>query len=96
MEILDAFEFLLDHNFEPKRTIIAGFGFDEEIRHLYSFTWLICSGGNGAAYISSHLLERYGKDSVEFIIDEGGSDVRHMYGTTFALPGTAEKVIFPR
>ena len=32
--ILDAFEFLLDHNFEPKRTILAGFGFDEEIRFI--------------------------------------------------------------
>ena len=38
MGILDAFEFLLSQNFEPKRTILAGFGFDEEI----SFTHL-CS-----------------------------------------------------
>lgn len=32
--ILDALEFLLDHNFNPKRTILAAFGFDEEIRYL--------------------------------------------------------------
>lgn len=50
------------------------------------------SGPQGAAYISEHLLKRYGKDSLEFIIDEGGSEVREMYGGTFALPGTAEKV----
>lgn len=31
--VLDALEFLLDNNFEPKRTILAGFGFDEEIRY---------------------------------------------------------------
>jgi hypothetical protein len=37
-------------------------------------------------------LKRYGKDSIEFIIDEGGSEIKKLYGTTFALPGTAEKV----
>src|ERR1700759_3254415 len=31
--VLDALEFLLENNFEPKRTILAGFGFDEEIRY---------------------------------------------------------------
>ena len=30
--IIEAFEFLLQHNFQPKRTILAAFGFDEEIR----------------------------------------------------------------
>jgi acetylornithine deacetylase/succinyl-diaminopimelate desuccinylase-like protein len=33
--ILDAFEFLLENNFRPKRTILAGFGFDEEIRFIF-------------------------------------------------------------
>jgi len=50
------------------------------------------SGPQGAAHIAIHLLERYGKDSFEFIIDEGGSEIKTMYGATFALPGTAEKV----
>ena len=50
------------------------------------------SGPQGAAYIADYLLERYGKDSLEFIIDEGGSEIKDAYGTTFALPGTAEKV----
>ena len=50
------------------------------------------SGPQGASHIADHLLDRYGKDSIEFIIDEGGSEIREMYGTTFALPGTAEKV----
>jgi Gly-Xaa carboxypeptidase len=78
--VLEALEFLLEHNFKPKRTILAGFGFDEEI-----------SGPQGAAHISQHLLDRYGKNSIEFIIDEGGSEVKNMYGGTFALPGTAER-----
>lgn len=33
--IMEALEFLLDQDFKPKRTIIAGFGFDEEIRHMW-------------------------------------------------------------
>jgi len=59
------------------------------------YTGLIISGPNGAAHISAHLLEQYGKDSLEFIIDEGGSEVKHLYGAVIALPGTAEKVSTP-
>jgi Gly-Xaa carboxypeptidase len=80
--ILDCLEFLLDQGFQPKRTIVAAFGFDEEI-----------SGFHGAEHISTHLLSRYGKDSFEFILDEGGSEVRELYGGIFALPGTAEKAL---
>ena len=36
--VLDALEFLLENNFEPKRTILAGFGFDEEIRYIFKGT----------------------------------------------------------
>jgi len=53
----------------------------------------LASGTQGALRIAGHLLDRFGEDSFEFIIDEGGSEVRRMYGTTFALPGTAEKVV---
>ena len=77
---MEAFEFLLGQGFKPKRTLLAAFGFDEEI-----------SGFHGAQEVSKHLLDRYGKDSVEFIIDEGGSEVKDVYGNIFALPGTAEK-----
>ena len=52
------------------------------------------SGPQGARHIARTLLERYGKNSIEFIIDEGGSEVRNLYGATFALPGTAEKGYF--
>lgn len=50
------------------------------------------SGPQGGAHIAEHLMKRYGMDSLEFIIDEGGSEIKTMYGGTFALPGTAEKV----
>jgi Gly-Xaa carboxypeptidase len=53
---------------------------------------LNCSGPQGASNISELLLDRYGKNSLEFIIDEGGSEVKNLYGATFAMPGTAEKV----
>ena len=33
--ILETLEFLLDQGFKPKRTILAGFGFDEEIRYIH-------------------------------------------------------------
>jgi Gly-Xaa carboxypeptidase len=51
-------------------------------------------GPQGASNISAFLLDRYGRDSLEFIIDEGGSEVKNIYGATFALPGTAEKGYF--
>ena len=95
MGILDALEFLLSQDFEPKRTIVAGFGFDEEIS--YSLKLPKANnhrGPQGASNISALLLERYGRDSIEFIIDEGGSEVKNIYGATFALPGTAEKGYF--
>jgi hypothetical protein len=31
--VMEALEFLVANDFKPKRTIVAGFGFDEEIRY---------------------------------------------------------------
>lgn len=81
--VLEAFETLLEKDFTPKRTIMAGFGFDEEI-----------SGPQGARFIAQHLQETKGKDSVDLIIDEGGLGIRDMDGATFALPGLGEKGYF--
>ena len=78
--ILEAFETLLDIGFKPKRTMMAAFGFDEEI-----------SGPRGARYIGAYLEETKGKDSIDLIIDEGGLGIKDMFGKTFALPGLAEK-----
>lgn len=78
--ILEALETLLSKGFIPKRTILAAFGFDEEI-----------SGPRGAKFLAQHLQDTLGKDSVELIIDEGGLGIRESYGATFALPGLGEK-----
>lgn len=78
--ILEAFETLLARDYTPERTMMAAFGFDEEV-----------SGFKGALYIAKYLEETMGKDSLELIIDEGGLGIKEMYGAMFALPGVGEK-----
>lgn len=78
--VLEAFETLLSKDYKPERTMMAGFGFDEEI-----------SGWQGAFYIAKHLEDTKGKDSFELIIDEGGLGIKEMYGAMFVLPGVGEK-----
>jgi Gly-Xaa carboxypeptidase len=73
---LEAFEILLEKDFTPGRSILAGFGFDEEI-----------SGPQGAQFIAKHLEDTRGKDSIELIVDEGGLGIQVVDGATFALPG---------
>ncbi|KAI3393062.1 hypothetical protein diail_4771 [Diaporthe ilicicola] len=77
--ILEAVEQLIDAGFEPKRTVVLSFGFDEEI-----------SGFQGAGHLADFLVDRYGKDGASVIVDEG-SGLAEMWGTVFALPGVAEK-----
>ncbi|KAI3335166.1 peptidase family M20/M25/M40 [Ustulina deusta] len=77
--ILEAVELLLGAGFEPKRTVLLSFGFDEEI-----------SGHQGAGHLAEFLIDRYGKDGAAVIIDEGGG-FADSWGSTFALPGVAEK-----
>ena len=78
--VLEAFETLLEMDFTPERTILAGFGFDEEI-----------SGPQGAKFIAKHLEETRGKDSIELIVDEPGLGIQEVDGATFALPALGEK-----
>ena len=60
--LMSAVETLLSHeDWEPKRTLILAFGFDEE-----------CSGYRGARAIGDFLTERYGDDGIAVILDEGG------------------------
>ncbi|KAI1400828.1 carboxypeptidase s [Hypoxylon fuscum] len=77
--ILEAVELLVDAGFSPKRTLVLSFGFDEEI-----------SGGHGAAPLAKVLINRYGKDGAAVIVDEGAG-TSTVWGSTFALPGVAEK-----
>lgn len=58
--IMESIELFLDAGFEPKRTIILSFGFDEEI-----------SGREGAGHLAPFLHERYGDDGIAAIVDEG-------------------------
>jgi len=78
--VLEAFETLLEKDFTPGRSILAVFGFDEEI-----------SGPQGAQFIAKHLENTRGKDSIELIVDEGGLGIQMVDGATFALPGLGEK-----
>ncbi|KAF7311976.1 Carboxypeptidase S [Mycena indigotica] len=77
--VLTALEILLEANFSPSRTIVAAFGFDEEI-----------SGFQGAEYLSKALLQEYGPNGFAFIVDEGPGMV-NMFDTLVALPGVTEK-----
>ncbi|WPH02436.1 Hypothetical protein R9X50_00530000 [Acrodontium crateriforme] len=77
--IMETVELLLDAGFEPKRTIVLSFGFDEEI-----------SGGQGAATLAPAILERYGKNGIAAIVDEGANFV-NAWGSVIAVPGVGEK-----
>lgn len=86
--ILASLEHLLTPEvpFQPSRTIVASFGFDEE------------STGSAAAALASFLVDRYGQDGAEMILDEGmsvvGSETAASeggYGIPVAAPATSEK-----
>lgn len=77
--ILEATENLLSQGWQPERTVLISFGFDEEVE-----------GKRGAGHLSSFIEERYGKNSIEAIVDEG-SGVVQQYGALFPLISTAEK-----
>lgn len=79
--LLSAIETLLSQpEFNPKRTILLAFGFDEE-----------CSGIKGAGAIGAHLKEVYGPDSLAIILDEGGMGLQQIDNVLYALPGVMEK-----
>jgi Gly-Xaa carboxypeptidase len=51
--VLESFETLLEKDFTPERSILAAFGFEEEI-----------SGWQGAKYLAEHLEKTRGKDLI--------------------------------
>ncbi|KAA8917764.1 hypothetical protein TRICI_000072 [Trichomonascus ciferrii] len=78
--ILEAAELRLEEGFQPARTVLFSFGYDEE------------SGGvHGAGTLSQEIERRYGKDSIEAIVDEGGMGVGRFQGTNLATVGVSEK-----
>ncbi|KAJ5613875.1 Peptidase M20 [Penicillium herquei] len=84
--LLSTLEDLLSQNWRPQRTIVLAFGYDEE-----SHGWL------GAGSLAPVLEEKYGKDSFEFILDEGGMGLQSLGSSAdagevlYALPGVGEK-----
>ncbi|ODV93892.1 hypothetical protein PACTADRAFT_45790 [Pachysolen tannophilus NRRL Y-2460] len=76
--LLEAAEELIKVGFEPKRTIIFSFGFDEEVGGLRNKN-------------ANLLLKKYGVNSVYAVVDEGGISLTELEGTQMALPGTGEK-----
>ncbi|RJE17858.1 Carboxypeptidase, partial [Aspergillus sclerotialis] len=79
--LLSVLEDLLEQDFQPERTILFSFGFDEESH-----------GFLGAGSLAPFIEERYGKDAVKFILDEGGMGLQ-TFGddVIYALPGVSEK-----
>ncbi|OJJ46409.1 hypothetical protein ASPZODRAFT_66809 [Penicilliopsis zonata CBS 506.65] len=87
--LMSTMEDLLSQNWRPQRTILFAFGFDEE-----------AGGWLGAASIAPVLEQKYGKGSIEFILDEGGMGLQSLGAADYesgeaevlyALPGVGEK-----
>ncbi|KAF4956488.1 hypothetical protein FSARC_11550 [Fusarium sarcochroum] len=71
---------LSQDDYEPRRTTIFAFSFDEE-----------CSGNRGAGEISKYLEGKYGEDGIAVILDEGGAGLQKLGDTLYALPAVYEK-----
>ncbi|KAI0442958.1 hypothetical protein F4803DRAFT_517419 [Xylaria telfairii] len=79
--LMSAMEALLSQEgYQPQRSVIYAFGFDEE-----------CSGYRGAGEISKYLEERYGEGGIAVILDEGGAGLESLGDTLYALPAVYEK-----
>ncbi|KAL7813114.1 carboxypeptidase S [Trichoderma gracile] len=79
--LMTAMEALLSQeNYNPRRTVIFAFGFDEE-----------CSGPRGAASIAKLLEERYGENGIAVILDEGGAGLQSVGDVLYAAPALYEK-----
>jgi Gly-Xaa carboxypeptidase len=78
--LLSAVEDLLQQGWTPTRSLVLAFGYDEESK-----------GWKGAGEIARVLEERYGHDSFEFILDEGGMGLQTLGDKVYALPGVGEK-----
>ncbi|KAI1738606.1 hypothetical protein F4680DRAFT_163418 [Xylaria scruposa] len=79
--LMSAMEALLSQEaYQPRRTVIFAFGFDEE-----------CSGFRGAGEISKYLEDQYGEGGIAVILDEGGGGLQSLGDTLYALPAVYEK-----
>ena len=81
LSLLEATETLLEEGYQPRRTLVFGFGHDEEI-----------GGGNGAAALAERMREL--NLSFDWMVDEGGFVVRDtplLPGRDLAMINVAEK-----
>ncbi|KAF4121419.1 hypothetical protein GMORB2_1826 [Geosmithia morbida] len=78
--ILSVIEDLISQSFQPRRTIVLSFGFDEET-----------GGERGATKLSEALVEKWGPDSFLFILDEGGMGLQTVGDILYAYPAVGEK-----
>ncbi|KAK5629196.1 hypothetical protein RRF57_004911 [Xylaria bambusicola] len=79
--LMSAMEALLSQkDYQPRRSVIFAFGFDEE-----------CSGYRGAGEIAKHLEKQYGEGGIAVILDEGGAGLQTLGDTLYALPAVYEK-----
>lgn len=60
LAMLEAVSQLIRSGHKPRRTLVLAFGHDEEV-----------NGLNGAAYLARELKQRYGRDGLAYILDEG-------------------------
>lgn len=82
--IMDTLELLVAQKFEPKRGIVAAFGYDEEV-----------SGFYGAGHLGRFLEEKFGQNGIYTLIDEGaGLTIDKTTGSIVAPVGTGEKGYF--
>ncbi|KAI0741917.1 carboxypeptidase S [Daedaleopsis nitida] len=77
--IMSTVESLLEQSFQPTRSLVLAFGFDEET-----------SGLHGASAIGEYLLKTYGENTFLLLVDEGGGFAQE-YDAVIATPGIAEK-----
>lgn len=78
--ILAAFEKLALEGFEPTRSIVLSSGFDEEL-----------GGQRSGGQLANAIEQRYGRNGVAFIIDEGISGVFEAFKQNFMVLAVAEK-----
>ncbi|EGV61694.1 carboxypeptidase S [Yamadazyma tenuis ATCC 10573] len=80
MALFETAELLLkEGKFQPQRTILFGFGYDEE------------SQGTGAVELSKFIFERYGPESLYALIDEGDQGYVQQFGRYVIPIPTGEK-----
>ncbi|KAL9615986.1 MAG: hypothetical protein Q9160_009094 [Pyrenula sp. 1 TL-2023] len=80
--ILEAVEALVAASFEPERTLLLSFGFDEEI-----------GGLKGATELAAYISKEY-EDGAAIIVDEGSAQVKQ-WGTDMVVFGVTEKGMMP-